>query len=107
MLWTVCHLWLSRSRFVSNCYCHWLLLVLKNSNGIASFLHIREFVTQGDPLSIIEYGIGFLLLIKCPKTAYPYVTQHWHTEYYMALGMFNNIGSYLNMLKLFGPGCEY
>ena len=33
MLWTVCHLCLSKAHFVFNRYRHWSLLVLRNRNG--------------------------------------------------------------------------
>ena len=67
MLWTIRHLWPSGARFVFNCYRLWSLLVLRNRNGTASFLHIIEGVTQEDPLSMITYGIGILPLINSLK----------------------------------------
>ena len=60
MLWTVRHLWPSGARFVFNCYRHWSLLVLREGNGMAIFLHSNESVTQGGPLAITVYGIGIL-----------------------------------------------
>ena len=42
MLWTVRHLWPSRSLFF--CYRRWSYLILRNMNGAASFLHSREGV---------------------------------------------------------------
>ena len=75
MLWKVRHLWPSGARFVFNCYCHWSSLVLRNRNGAASFLHSREGVTQGDPLSMVSYCIGIPPLIKNLKVEFPDVTQ--------------------------------
>ena len=56
---------------------------------------------------MVSYGIGFLLLIKCPKSAHDGITQPWYAEYTSALGTFENIGLYFNSLKLFGPGLGY
>ena len=106
MLWTVHHLWPYRTIFV-NCYRNWSFLVLRNGNGTASFLHSREGVTQGDPLDMVAYGIGVLPLTKILKAAYTDVTQTWYAENDGELGTFDNIGSYFNALKHFGPGRGY
>ena len=71
MLWTVRHLWPSGARFVFNCHRHWSSLVLRNENGTTSFLHSKEGVTQGDPLSMIAYRICILPLIKNLKREIP------------------------------------
>ena len=64
ILWTVQHLWPPGARFFFNYYCPWSLLVLNNRNGAANFLHSREGVTQGEPLTMIDLGMGILQLIK-------------------------------------------
>ena len=74
ILWTDCHLWPSIDHFF-NCFHHWLLLVLRNGNRTASLLHIRDDVTQGDPLAMVSYGIVVLSLIKQLKVAYLEATQ--------------------------------
>ena len=58
MMWTIRHLWPSGARFLFNFYCHWSLLVLRNGNGVDSFLHSSKGVMQGEPLAMILYGIG-------------------------------------------------
>ena len=68
-----------------NCYCHWSLLVFWNGDGMESFLHSREGVMQGDPLSMV-YSIDVLLLIKRLKAAYPEDTQPWYADNAGALG---------------------
>ena len=50
-----------------------------------SFLHSREGVMQGDPLSMV-YSIDVLLLIKRLKAAYPEDTQPWYADNAGALG---------------------
>ena len=64
MLWMVHHLWMSKARFVFNCYHHWSLIVFLNWNGMAGLLHSREGFMQGKPLAMIAYGIGVLPMIK-------------------------------------------
>ena len=74
MLWTVRDLWPYRDCFFFNLYCHWSFLVLRNRNGKAIFLHIKEGTTQGDPLEMITYGIEILPLIKNLKRETPNTT---------------------------------
>ena len=47
MIWIVQHLWPSGASFVFNCYRHWSSIVLRNGNGMASIIHIREGLMQG------------------------------------------------------------
>ena len=47
-----------------NCYHHWDALVVHNAGGSGHFFHIKEGMTQGDPLVIITYGI-WILSITC------------------------------------------
>ena len=74
---------------------------------MVSFLHSREGVMQGDPLAMMNYIIGVLPLIKQLKSEYPDVTQPWFTDNAGALGTFNKIEYYLNLLIWFGPGRGY
>ena len=54
MLWAVRHEWPSGAQFNFNCYCHWATLVVRDiGDGSGHFLHSKEGVTQGDPLSMI------------------------------------------------------
>ena len=80
MLWIVRHLCPSRVRFIFNCYRHWSSLGLWKVNGTAIFLHSREVVTQGDPLAMVAYGIGILLMIKIMKAEFPDVIQTWYAD---------------------------
>ena len=107
MLWRVHHLCSSGAHFFKNFYYHWSSLVLWNRNGMDSFLHSREGVTQGHTLAIFAYGIGVLPLNKLLKEAYTDITHTWYADNASALGMFNNIGLYFNLLKQFGPGHGY
>ena len=63
MLWAVRHEWQSGAQFTFNFYRHWFTLVVRyTGDGSGSFLHRKEGVTHGEPLNIINYGIGFLPL---------------------------------------------
>ena len=54
-------------------------------------MHIKEGVTQGDPLTIITYGIGLIPLIRELRGAHPRVTQPWYSDDAGAGGKFQNI----------------
>ena len=67
----------------------------------------RKGVTQGDPLTMVAYGIGVIPLIQRLKVAYTNVTQTWYNDYTSALGNNKKIKLYFNSLKRLGPGCGY
>ena len=57
MIWSVQNEWPSGAQIISNCYRHWATIVLKDlENGSGHFLHSKESVTQGGPLSMIVYS---------------------------------------------------
>ena len=81
MLWAVRHEWPSGAQFTFNCYCHWAMLVVSNtSDGSGHFLHSKEGVTQGDPLTMIAYGIWVLPLIRDLRRDHPRVTQSCYAD---------------------------
>ena len=43
-------------------------------------MHSKEVVTQGEPLTMIAYGIGVLPLIRELQGAPPRVTHLWYTD---------------------------
>ena len=92
MQWTVYHLWPSGARFIFSCYRHWSSLVLRNRNGTSIFLHSREGVKQREPLAMVAYGIGILLLIKNLKAEFTDIAQPWYADNASALGMFTRVG---------------
>ena len=81
MIWKVSHLWNSVYCFILNYYHHWSLLILRNGNGTAIFLHIRKGVTQGGLLAMVLYGLGILLIIKNLKADFTDINQPWSPEY--------------------------
>ena len=66
-------------------------------------MHIKEGVTQGDPLDMIAYGIGVLPLIRELRGAHPRVTHPWYADDAGAGGKFPNIMEHLRDLQARGP----
>ena len=75
-------------------------------NGAASLLQSREGVTQGDPLTMVAYGIGVIPLIQRLKLVYTNFTQTWYNDY-APLGTYKKINLYFNSPKKIGPGRGY
>ena len=81
MLWSVQHKWPSGAHFTFNFYCYCATLVVRDTgDGSVFFLHIKEGVTQGDPLAIIAYGIGVLPVIRELQGAHHRVTHPWYAD---------------------------
>ena len=92
------------TQFTFNCYCHWATLVVRNTaDGSGHFLHSKEGVTQGDPLSMITYGIGVLPLIRDLSRDHPRVTQPWYADNAGARGEFEDVMAHFRYLQLRGP----
>ena len=72
---------------------------------MASFLHSKEGVSQGDPFTMIAYGIGILPLIKNLKWDIPDVIQTSYADKAGALGTFARIETYFDSLSYQDPGC--
>ena len=102
MLWAVRHKWPSGTRFALNCYRHWATLVIRSGDGMGHFLHRKEGVTQGDPLAMIEYGLGILPLIQDLRAAHPRVTQTWYCDDAGAWVNFAGIHRHLDDLMVRG-----
>ena len=108
ILWTVRHLWPSGARFSFNCYRHWSSLMIRRDDGYeADFLMSKEGVTQGDPLSMILYGIGMLPLTKLLKKEIPDCIQPWYADDAGAGGSFEAIEDFFNLLVEEGPARGY
>ena len=91
MMWVVQHKWPSGAQFSFNCYLYWATLVTRAGDGIGNFLHIKEGVTQWDPLEIIAYGLGIIPLIRDLWAAHPGITQPWYADNAGAAGTFADI----------------
>ena len=80
MLWTVRHRWAAGARFALNCYRHSALLVLRDPGNQAHFLLSKEGVTQGDPLSMVLYGLALLPLCDTLRRYDREVLQPWYAD---------------------------
>ena len=80
---------------------------MRNRDGTANIIHSREGVTKGNPMPMVDYGIGIIPLMKFLKSMYPDVTQPWYSDYYGALGKFDNLEQYFISLKRNGADRGY
>ena len=79
------------------------MLVLKDSS---TFLHNKEGVTQGDPLSKFMYAIGKLPLIWLLHNSKCW-TQLWYADDASAGGTLSQLHDWFNLLHLHGPTFGY
>ncbi len=63
-LHTIRHLWPSASRFAFNCYRHSIQVCIREHNSPAIIIPGCEGIQQGDPLSMILYGLALTPLIN-------------------------------------------
>ena len=107
MLWTVRHLWPSGSRFVFNCYRHHSLLILRRKNGSSYTLQSREGCTQGDPLSMVIYGLTPVPLSKFLREQTPTVIQPFYADDLSFSGDASDIAQAMRLLQHHGPSRGY
>jgi len=94
MIWIVRHEWAIGFHFVFNCYRHWARLVVHSSSGSPHALYSMEGVTQGDPLSMILYGLAVLPLIRGLKLKFPDLTHVWFADDGNAAGTFHRLDEF-------------
>ena len=82
-------------------------MVRDTGYGSGHFLHSKEGVTQGEPLYMISYDIGFLPHIRELRNAHPRVTQPWYADDAGAGGKFPNILEHHRDLQAWGPPRGY
>ena len=66
---------------------------------MANIICSREGGTQVEPLSMVDYGILILLLIKVHKLTYPDGKQPRYANNSGSLGIFDHLEKYFNSLK--------
>ena len=107
-MWTVRHLWPSGARFSYNCYRHHALLVVRATDGHdGEWLVSKEGVTQGDPLSMVIYGLAMMPLATYLKSAVPNALQTWYADDAAAGGKFDELRVYFKLLLKYGPARGY
>ena len=107
MFWTVRHLWPTGSRFSFNCYRHAAQLVVRRKDAPCSLLYSREGVTQGDPLSMILYGLALVPLAESLRKAEPTVIQPWYADDAAMAGPVSRIATLMRLLEELGPARGY
>ena len=60
MMLHVQHTWTFGTRFKFNTYLHWKVVIMR---GCADLFHIKEEVTQGEPISSTVYDLWLLPII--------------------------------------------
>ena len=77
-------------------------MVRDTEDGLCQFLHIKEGVTQGDPLDMIAYGIWALPLTREIRDAHPRFTQPWYADDAGTGGKFGRVLSHFQDLQARG-----
>jgi hypothetical protein len=93
MLWTVRHRWANGAQFSFNCYRHSAQLILRRRGEPCTVLLSKEGVTQGDPLSMVLYGITLTPLAEALRTAVPSLVQPWYADDSAMIGPVSNDSS--------------
>jgi hypothetical protein len=106
-LWTVRHLWTGGSRFAFNCYRHAAQLILRKKGASCEVLLSQEGVTQGDPLSMILYGVALAPLSKKLRHAEATVMQPWYADDLAMAGPCSGIARAMRLLEQWGPARGY
>ena len=91
-----------------NCYRHQAVLLVHTDDSYAShWLASHEGVTQGNPLSMILYGIDMLPFTLQLKVAVPTALQPWYADNTAAGGNFEDIIRVFNLLQTTGLARGY
>ena len=107
MLWTVRHRWANGARFSFNCYRHLAQLILRRNSGHCAVLLSREGITQGDPLSMILYGLALTPLAESIRSAVPNLSQPWYANNSGFVGSVSSLAQAQTLLQELGPRRGY
>ena len=80
MMWTVRNFWPEGVRYTFNCYRRWVQLILRQPGELPVPILIREGVTQGDPLSMVLYGINLVPLVEKLRAADPGILSPFYAD---------------------------
>ena len=107
MLWTICH-WCSKgSHFSFNCYCYHLLLIVRKMGKLATTLHSKEGITEGDPLAMLLYETTLTPLVKLLWKGYPHVLQPWYADDAAFIGPAKRNAQFLHIITKYGSDFDY
>jgi hypothetical protein len=107
MLWTVRHRWARGARFAFNCYRHAAKLILRRRGQDCELLLSCEGVTQGDPISMILYGLALVPLAESMRRAVPDLVQLWYADDAAMAGEADKIAKATRLLEVEGPARGY
>ena len=107
MLWTVAHLWPSGARFSFNCYRHSTVMVVRRRGGTPEYILSREGVTQGDPLSMLLYGLAMTPLALILQREEPGVVWAWYADDAALSGPPAAVANGMRLLLRYGPARGY
>ena len=107
MLWTVQHCWPAGARFAFNGYKHWAQLLLRQPREMPVTILSREGVTQGDPLSMVLYGITLVPLAEELRAADPGLLSLFYANDAAFGGSAQSSAQLLKLLMKRGPDRGY
>ena len=107
MLWIVQHHWPARARLAFNCYRHWAQLLLRQPGEPPVTITSRDGVTQGDPLSMVLYGITRVPLAEKLRAADPGLLSPFYADNATFDGSARQSAQLLNLLMKRGPNWKY
>ena len=107
MLWTVRHCWPARARFAFNCYRNWAQLLLRHPGEPPATILSREGFTQGDPLSMVLYGISLFPLAEELRAADLGILSPFYADDAEFYGSARRRAQLLNLLMKRGPDRGY
>ena len=107
MLWTVHHHWQAGAMFAFNCYMHWSQLLLCQPGDALVIILSLEGVIQGDPISMLLYGITLVPLEEDLKDMDLTVMSHFCADDAAFDGLTRRSVAQLKMLMDRGPDRGY
>ena len=107
LFWTVRHRWVAGARFAFNCYRHQATLIVRRPGKPCYTICSAEGVTQGDPLSMVLYGIALTPLAERIKAATQGITQSWYADDAAIAGPASKVKAAFHLLQQWGPDRGY
>ena len=107
MLCTVRHRWPARARYAFNCYKDWAQLLLRQPGELLVTILSREGVTQGDPLSLVLYGVTLVPLAEDLQAADPWLLSPFYADDAAFDGLARRSAQLIKMLMRRGPERGY
>jgi hypothetical protein len=90
-----------------NCYRHSAQLILRRKGKPGYVLLSAEGVTQGDPLSMILYGLALVPLAYTRRQAHPELVHAWYADDGQLQGRASKVAQAMHHLQRLGPERGY